>query len=156
MGWIYTHFSVPNGTAGGELQLPYRIRVPSRGLLRDYEPSDGTFSSTSEGAVRYFGHLMVSRLLARVTRACTTLGTVLELEHAGNSRESVARHRCTAPPCCLSSAHYPLPTSARLLQSLHHHCSDTGYLHPDIFRRYICRYLHKRLHTSRKEDNQRY
>ena len=21
MGWIYTHFSVPNGTAGGELQL---------------------------------------------------------------------------------------------------------------------------------------
>ena len=109
-----------------------------------------------EGAVRYFGHLMVSRLLARVTRACTTLGTVLELEHAGNSRESVARHRATAPPCCLSSAHYPLPTSARLLQSLHHHCSDTGYLHPDIFRRYICRYLHKRLHASRKEDNQRY
>ena len=27
MGWIYTQFSVPNGTAGGELQLPYRIRV---------------------------------------------------------------------------------------------------------------------------------
>ena len=62
-----------------------------------------------EGAVRYFGHLMVSRLLARVTRACTTLGTVLELEHAGNSRESVARHRCTAPPCCLSSAHCHCP-----------------------------------------------
>ena len=29
MGWIYTQFSVPNGTAGGELQLPYRIRVPA-------------------------------------------------------------------------------------------------------------------------------
>ena len=27
MGWIYTQFSVPSGIAGGELQLPYRIRV---------------------------------------------------------------------------------------------------------------------------------
>ena len=27
MGWIYTQFSVANDTAGGELQLPYRIRV---------------------------------------------------------------------------------------------------------------------------------
>ena len=34
--------------------------------------------------------------------------------------------------------------------------TTTGYLDPDIFRRYICRYLHKRLHASRKEDNQRY
>ena len=35
MGWIYTQFSVANGTAGGELQLPYRmIRVSRYGDVK--------------------------------------------------------------------------------------------------------------------------
>ena len=41
---------------------------------------------------------------------CATLGTVLELEHAGNSRESVARCCCTKRATVLSVL-CPLPTA---------------------------------------------
>ena len=124
-----------HGATGTELQtkvckdFTITEKALSRGLLRDYEPSDGPFRRTSVGAVAaYYSYLYIysaiSRYLLRdVTRYCNYLS---------NTLDSAAGMR----------ADEPRPRTTHALPSAQAHCPATT-LRPAYFYKQTVLCLHR-------------